>query len=258
MDKKEIARELVLQKALDQKGIRESPPGTNRTKFGAWYGMDGVPWCAIGVSWVFHHADQEEIPKFAYTPLFFEWFKDNARAFTKPEKAMRGDIVFFDFAPRQRIQHVEFILRNLGGGFLQCLGFNTSSGTAGSQDDGGGVFVRTRPYGDVVGIGRPPYGANLDVPEFIFPSKAWFGRGDSGADVKTWQKDLNRWMAHLRQHHSPPFNFRIDEDGKFDDRTASATKTFQNMAKLDVDGRVGKRTLLVMERIRGEQRQHDH
>ena len=34
-------------------GVRESPPGSNRTPFGAWFGEDGVPWCAIFVSYCF-------------------------------------------------------------------------------------------------------------------------------------------------------------------------------------------------------------
>lgn len=41
----------VVSLARKQLGIREQ--GNNRTKFGKWYGMDGVPWCAIFVSWVF-------------------------------------------------------------------------------------------------------------------------------------------------------------------------------------------------------------
>ena len=34
-------------------GPTESPPGSNRTPFGAWFGLDGVPWCNIFVSYCF-------------------------------------------------------------------------------------------------------------------------------------------------------------------------------------------------------------
>src|SRR6516165_8549449 len=34
-------------------GTAESPPGSNRTPFGAWFGLDGVPWCNIFVSYCF-------------------------------------------------------------------------------------------------------------------------------------------------------------------------------------------------------------
>ncbi len=44
----------VVRMARTQLGTRES--GDNGTKYGRWYGMDGVPWCAIFVSWIFAKA----------------------------------------------------------------------------------------------------------------------------------------------------------------------------------------------------------
>lgn len=49
-------REKVLQVAATEKGVKESPAGSNNQKYGAWYGLNGVPWCAIFVSWVFNAA----------------------------------------------------------------------------------------------------------------------------------------------------------------------------------------------------------
>ena len=43
----------ALAEALRHVGVKESPPGSNRTMFGRWYGVDGVPWCAIFVSYCF-------------------------------------------------------------------------------------------------------------------------------------------------------------------------------------------------------------
>lgn len=34
-------------------GTKEQPAGSNRTPFGAWFGVDGVPWCNIFVSYCF-------------------------------------------------------------------------------------------------------------------------------------------------------------------------------------------------------------
>ena len=34
-------------------GVKEDPPGSNRTAFGVWYGENGVPWCNIFVSYCF-------------------------------------------------------------------------------------------------------------------------------------------------------------------------------------------------------------
>ena len=33
--------------------MKESPSGSNRTKFGAWYGQDGQPWCAMFCTYCF-------------------------------------------------------------------------------------------------------------------------------------------------------------------------------------------------------------
>jgi len=41
----------VLQVAMRQQGQKETPPGSNKSKYGNWYGMDGQPWCAMFVSY---------------------------------------------------------------------------------------------------------------------------------------------------------------------------------------------------------------
>lgn len=41
----------ALQEARKHIGKGENPPGSNRTEFGRWYGWDGVPWCAIFLSY---------------------------------------------------------------------------------------------------------------------------------------------------------------------------------------------------------------
>ena len=48
----EIGRR-ALAEARRWLGTRESPPGSNRTPFGVWFGLDGVPWCNIFVSYCF-------------------------------------------------------------------------------------------------------------------------------------------------------------------------------------------------------------
>ena len=37
----------VLAIARSQLGTKESPVGSNHTKYGVWYGMDHEPWCAM-------------------------------------------------------------------------------------------------------------------------------------------------------------------------------------------------------------------
>jgi hypothetical protein len=43
----------ALMQARKFVGVREHPPGSNRTPFGRWFGVDGEPWCAIFLSYCF-------------------------------------------------------------------------------------------------------------------------------------------------------------------------------------------------------------
>jgi len=45
--------EKALAEALRYIGAKEYPAGSNKTVFGQWYGVNGVPWCAIFVSYSF-------------------------------------------------------------------------------------------------------------------------------------------------------------------------------------------------------------
>ncbi len=58
----------VLYRVKCQIGTKEDPMGSNRTKYGAWYGMDGQPWCAMFVSYCFYTSD---LPLPATTPQGF-------------------------------------------------------------------------------------------------------------------------------------------------------------------------------------------
>ena len=43
----------VIEIALAEVGTKESPKGTNKQKYGEWFGLNGVAWCGIFVSWCF-------------------------------------------------------------------------------------------------------------------------------------------------------------------------------------------------------------
>jgi hypothetical protein len=62
--------EPVIVRARTQRGYREGPR-KDQTKFGAWYGWNEVPWCAIFVSWVFF---QEGLPLPSQSTAGACWF----------------------------------------------------------------------------------------------------------------------------------------------------------------------------------------
>lgn len=161
----------VLKLARLDIGLTESPPNSNKTKFGKWYGADGQPWCAMAVSYWFFHAGLP-LPittskGFAYTPYGASWFKRNGRWTTKPQP---GHVVFFDFPGDgvNRISHVGIVESVNSNGSVVCIEGNTSRGTSGSQRDGGGVYRRTRSTG-IVGYGIPDY-ASKEVKPMYDPS----------------------------------------------------------------------------------------
>lgn len=52
-------RKALVRVARAEIGKRESPAGSNRVKYGVWYGLNGTPWCAMFVSWVYAQAAQQ-------------------------------------------------------------------------------------------------------------------------------------------------------------------------------------------------------
>ena len=149
---------IVLAMAASTIGYKESPAGTNASKFGAWYGANYQPWCASWVSWVFYHAGlplPATTPKgFAYCPYGVHWFKNKGQFFKQPKV---GDVVFFDFTSgRDGIaDHVGIVEKVNSDGTVTTIEGNTSNTTAGSQSNGGCVARRIRSMNVIQGFGRP-------------------------------------------------------------------------------------------------------
>lgn len=249
----------VVRWAISQVGYRESPPGSNRTKYGEAYGMNGVPWCA---EFTWFGLDKFGVPiiKSAYTPTIAQWFADQRIGFRDDSKIQRGDLLFFDFPDSvSRIQHIGFATGPLRNGTVPTVEGNTSSGNTGSQDNGGGVFARHRLPRDIVYIGRPRYAEVKVTPRFDLPkSRTYLRKGDSGADVRTLQRDLNRWMRCTRQttpKKKLEFDFgTIGTDGEFGKETKKALQTFQMQhPRLEPDGMFGRETERVLDRVRERQ-----
>lgn len=131
----------------------------NRTKYGAWYGMDGQAWCAMFMSWCGDQAGVlgSSIPKFAYTPSGFQWFRDQGRAGDDPRP---GSLVFYKFPGMERICHVGVVEAVLPDGRIQTIEGNTD---ADGSRTGGGVWRKRRSTSTVVGYGHPGYEEEDDM-----------------------------------------------------------------------------------------------
>jgi hypothetical protein len=157
----------VINEAVKHVGYTET--GNNITMFGKWYGMNGAAWCAMFVSYCMNKAGAGALIKGAQTAkgsaqvsAFVRHAQKKKWAKIAPSKATTGDIVIFDFPGGYETDHVGFIRKPSGKSVIHTIEGNTSGG-AGSQSNGGGVFKRDRSFGVVHSIWRPPYDAPVAV-----------------------------------------------------------------------------------------------
>jgi hypothetical protein len=151
---------IVVEAAKAELGYTESGVDNNN-KFGAWYGLNNQPWCAMFVSWCYNRAALSELVSaqtkkgFASCDAGFKWFT-NRNKIVPVGQARAGDIAFFQFDTDAEPDHVGIVKwNNTTLKYLQVIEGNTSSGNKGSQANGDGVYLRKRPYSLVMGIARP-------------------------------------------------------------------------------------------------------
>ena len=137
------------------------------TVFGRWFaeqtgepyfGTSGVPYCAMFASYCLDWAGVTcaGMPS-AYCPDIVNAGRD-AGAAVSCEDAEPGDLVLFDWGGDGLADHVGIVEENHPGeGYMTTIEGNTSSGSAGSQSNGGGVYRRQRGYGSVCCVVRPNY-----------------------------------------------------------------------------------------------------
>ena len=238
----------LLRVALSHRGTVESPPGSNRTPFGAAYGWNGVAWCNIFVSRVgFEVAgDYSLLGKFASTIACATWWNGRGRFGTEPRP---GAAVFFDWNGGRSIggiDHIGLVVAPLGNGRVRTI-----EGNASIPGHGDGVWVHDRSTRFIVGYGYPTGAAPGTAPKAT-PGRAGASRpaarsgargsgrvppvpglmraGSTGAGVRALQQRLK------------DRGWKITVDGEFGPETARVVRGFQQDKHLTVDGEVGPQT----------------
>ena len=137
----------ALDAARGELGNTESPAGSNRTKYGRWMGLDGQPWCMSFVQWCYAQAGHPLPFRTGSCSALLNWYKANHPecVVTTPQP---GDVIIYNFG------HAG-IVESVSGGKITAIEGNTSPGDSGSQDNGGGVFRRTRSMSLVRAYIRP-------------------------------------------------------------------------------------------------------
>jgi hypothetical protein len=144
----------IVEVAEKQIGYTEVPPDSNKTKYGKWFGLDGVPWCGIFVSWCYSIAGFP-LGNIGFTKGFagcqtaVAFFTKRKRIVTLPKE---GDIVFFDWNLDGRYDHTGIFVRRIDKNFFETIEGNTSLT---NQSNGGQVMRRKRMFGKGVVFVHP-------------------------------------------------------------------------------------------------------
>ncbi len=149
-----MTAEKVLAVARGELGTKESPAGSNRTKYGKWFGLDGYAWCMTFVMWVFAQAGALGLlPK--KTASCGELMRSAKAAGQWVTKDFRpGDVVIYDFPGGAATDHTGIIESVTASGVVAIEG-NTSQ--SGSQSNGGQVCRKTRKFSVILGAVRPRF-----------------------------------------------------------------------------------------------------
>lgn len=139
----------VVDIARQEVGYSETPKNSNKTKYGKWFGLDGVAWCGMFVSWCYAMAGLQ-LPRIGFLKGFagcqtaVAYFRKNKETTTNP---IAGDIVFFDWNLDKRYDHTGIFVRKIDDTFFETIEGNTSLT---NQSNGGQVMLRKRRYGKQV------------------------------------------------------------------------------------------------------------
>ena len=150
----------LLTIARKELGNTESPAGSNKTKYGRWFGLDGNPWCMMFVMWCF---DQAGVVLPARTASCGELMRAaQAAGCWVTTNFQPGDVVIYDFSgQRKTTQHCGIVEMELPGYGVQAIEGNTS--VSGSQSNGGMVCRKTRKLYTARAFLRPDYTTNKEV-----------------------------------------------------------------------------------------------
>lgn len=155
----------VIEVARGELGQHEDPAGSNLTKYGFWYGVDGVPWCVIFLCWLFNQAGERMAffggGKTASCSVLLRWYKE--QGLTVPVSEVQvGDIVLLNFHGGKDPEHCGLATdvsywNDDEHRAVYTIEGNTTPGSEGSQDNGGCVASKLRYENQIVAVCRPQY-----------------------------------------------------------------------------------------------------
>lgn len=139
-----------LEKAESQVGYKESPASSNQNKYGDWYGMNGVPWCAIFCSWCDQTGGRPTRSfvcgmRYSYVPYIVSDARLGKNGLSVTSSPKPGDLVCYDWSGDGEHDHVGIVQSSPDGrGNFWAVEGNTSTS---DNSNGGQVMERNRNKG---------------------------------------------------------------------------------------------------------------
>lgn len=168
------SRGRALRWLTDHRGLTEDPPGSNSDRridgisaaLRRCGQVDGVPWCG---AWFGSALIAAGVKGVTWRITSVKLIAEDAKARHKPfrgwvtpfdpkwsAKVLRGDgVCLFGLEHVETVRSTAWAYRKLG--YIRTDGGNTSSGNAGSQNNGGGSYPRLRRIADIDGFALVDY-----------------------------------------------------------------------------------------------------
>ena len=214
----------VVSIAAGQVGYKEGRNNSN--KYGAAYGMNNVSWCMEFIWWCMKQAGMDWFKTASCTACY----KHYASRAVSRDALRKGDIVFFDWDHSGDCDHVG-IVESVGSSRITTIEGNTSSGNAGSQSNGDGVYRRYRTRSQIAKAIRPAYDAETS------------GGGTCNVTVQEVQNGSKGGSVYVLQAFLKSKGYYTGKvDGEAGNLTANAIGAFQKAMGLKVDKICGTNT----------------
>jgi hypothetical protein len=154
----------ALAEAVKYIGVKEDPPSSNKTQFGVWFGVNGVAWCNIFVSYCFakgsnyiianqfkggHGAGVYAGKGCSYVPTTEAWLRATGM-WSGRVNPLPGDIAIYNWDGGDP-DHIGIVSKYIGNGNFEAIEGNTAIG---NDSNGGEVMRRVRNLTQVDGFGR--------------------------------------------------------------------------------------------------------
>ena len=236
-----VSAKTIVSKAKSQLGQCEHPMGSNRQKYGAAYGMNGVAWCVIFVWWVFTYSGGHcPFGKLAGVP-------SAAARMSNLHKGGAGQAKAGDIRCTPGNTHIGICVANGG----RCIAGN--SGEAVRYEPAGGTYYRPKYTPDVYAVrlgngkifyynpktkkmctdkeGKHPIQGRVNA---ITGGAVSSGRGGSGSGSGSGSSYKERVIPYREYYYTKPKNF---EDVKDQSYTSSidASELDQSIRVLTVE-----------------------